>query len=90
MVLEDAPDLILLDVMMPGMDGFEVCGKLKADAATEGIPIIFLTAKTDPADRAKGLELGAIDYIIKPIDIPDVQNREKKQLERILKIMPDN
>lgn len=68
---KDLPDLILLDVMMPGMDGFEVCSKLKADPVTEEIPIIFLTAKTESVDESKGLELGAVDYINKPI-VPEI------------------
>jgi putative two-component system response regulator len=62
-----APDLILLDVMMPEMDGYEVCERLKADAVTRGIPVIFLTAKSEEQDEAKGLKLGAVDYISKPI-----------------------
>ncbi|NQU57976.1 MAG: response regulator [Rhodospirillales bacterium] len=65
------PDLILLDVMMPGIDGFEVCKLLKADPDTQQVPIIFLTGKADEKDIARGLELGAIDYITKPFD-PDI------------------
>ncbi|MDY0163049.1 EAL domain-containing protein [Desulfobotulus sp.] len=64
---ETRPDLILLDVMMPGMDGFSVCRELKADEETRRIPVIFVTAKTDTADEAEGLALGAVDYIRKPI-----------------------
>ncbi|MGH6867052.1 MAG: response regulator [Methyloceanibacter sp.] len=60
----EKPDLILLDVMMPGMDGFEVCQKLKANPATAEIPIIFLTAKTDSIDEEKGFAMGAVDYIL--------------------------
>src|SRR5665811_1583998 len=66
----DKPDLILLDVMMPGMDGFEVCRRLKADSTTHEIPIIFLTAKTDSVDEEKGFEVGAVDYIHKPFSAP--------------------
>src|SRR5450830_1065774 len=65
-----APDLILLDIMMPGMDGYEVCRRLKADPATRDIPVIFLTARADVADEALGLALGAVDYICK-VGIPD-------------------
>lgn len=65
------PDLILLDVMMPGMDGFEVCKRLKADPDTQPIPVVFITAKSDENDITLGLELGAIDYITKPFD-PDI------------------
>ena len=61
------PDLILLDIMMPYMDGYEVCRRLKHNDRTRGIPIIFVTAMTDMEDETKGLELGAVDYITKPI-----------------------
>ena len=62
------PDLILLDVLMPGMDGFEVCRQLKLDPATRDIPVIFLTGETDPTSEAKGLELGAVAFVLKPAD----------------------
>ena len=74
------PDLILLDVMMPNMDGYEVCKHLKADPGTEQIPIIFLTARMDVDDEKRGLELGAVDYITKPISPPILQARVKSQL----------
>jgi putative two-component system response regulator len=64
------PDLILLDIMMPEMDGYEVCRRLKADAATRDIPIIFLTAKSDTEAEKMGLDLGAVDYLTKPISPP--------------------
>jgi PleD family two-component response regulator len=67
---EDPPDLILLDIMMPGMDGYEVCRQLKSDSQTADIPVIFLTAMTAVIDEAKGFELGAADYITKPIRTP--------------------
>jgi putative two-component system response regulator len=63
-----SPDLILLDINMPGMDGYEVCGKLKSDENTARIPVVFLTAELDSASRQKGLELGAADYVTKPIN----------------------
>lgn len=69
------PDLILLDIMMPEMDGYEVCRQLKADPLTEHIPIIFLTAKTQEGDETKGFELGAVDYITKPIVPPILMAR---------------
>lgn len=64
-------DLILLDIMMPGMDGFDVCKQLKADEATANTPVIFLTAKTEVSDMTKGLNIGAVDYITKPLQ-PEV------------------
>ena len=70
-----APDLILLDIMMPGMDGYEVCRQLKADAQTRHIPVIFLTARADIDDECQGLQLGAVDYITKPIVAPIVLAR---------------
>ena len=75
------PDLVLLDIMMPGIDGYEVCSRLKMDGATKNIPIIFLTAMAEVADEAKGLALGAVDYITKPF-MPDlVKARVKNQLQ---------
>ncbi len=75
-----APDLILLDVMMPGIDGYEVCARLKASPTTRDIPIIFLTAKSDVADETRGFSLGAVDYITKPISPPIVLARVRTQL----------
>jgi len=75
------PDIILLDIMMPGMSGYEVCEQLKADPETRRIPIIFLTAMTGAEDEKKGLDLGAADYITKPISPPIVMARVKTQLE---------
>jgi len=69
------PDMILLDIMMPGMDGYEVCRQLKTDPATSDIPIIFVTARTEVADETLGFELGAVDYITKPISPPIVRAR---------------
>jgi len=74
------PDLILLDIMMPGMDGYEVCERLKHDPKTANIPVIFLTAKGEMADQKDGLELGAVDYITKPINPPIVLARVKNHL----------
>ncbi len=78
---DPAPDIILLDVMMPEMDGYEVCANLKADAKTSDIPIIFVTAMSDTQDETRGLELGAVDYITKPISPPVVLARVKNHLE---------
>ncbi len=74
------PDLILLDVVMPGMDGFEVCKRLKADESTRHIPVIFVTAHTDPAQETHGLSLGAVDFIAKPINPDVVRARVKTHL----------
>jgi putative two-component system response regulator len=74
------PDLILLDIMMPRMDGYEVCEKLKSQAHTKDIPVIFLTAKSEPEDEARGLALGAVDYITKPISPPILKERVKNHL----------
>ena len=71
----EKPDLILLDVMMPGMDGYEVCRRLKVNPVTREIPVIFLTAKTDALDEENGFEVGAVDYIHKPFSGPLVLAR---------------
>ena len=72
---DERPDLILLDITMPGMDGYEVCRRLKANPATSGIPVIFLTAKTEAEDEEKGFEVGAVDYVHKPFSAPIVLAR---------------
>ncbi len=77
---ENTPDLILLDIMMPEMDGYEVCRRLKASAQTCDIPVIFLTAKAEVDDEKKGFELGAVDYITKPISPPIVMARVRTHL----------
>ena len=88
------PDLILLDIMMPGMDGYEVCSRLKANIETQNIPVIFITAKDEPMDEIHGFEVGAVDYITKPISPPVVLARvrthlalhnQKWELERLVK-----
>lgn len=75
------PDIILLDIMMPGMSGYEVCQKLKDDRQTADIPIIFLTALAEEENEERGITLGAVDYITKPFSIPIVQARIKTQLD---------
>ncbi len=77
---KNPPDIILLDVMMPGIDGYEVCRRLKDDYKTRNIPVIFVTAKIAMADEIRGLELGAVDYIGKPISPPIVKARVKTHL----------
>jgi putative two-component system response regulator len=75
------PDLVLLDIMMPEMDGYEVCRRLKAEEATRSVPVIFLTAKTETEDEELGFSLGAVDFIHKPISPPIVAVRVKTHLE---------
>ena len=82
------PDLILLDVMMPGIDGFETCRRLKADEETRNIPVIFMTALTSPEDKVKGLEVGGVDYVTKPIQHEEVYARILTHL-RIQKLTRD-
>jgi signal transduction histidine kinase len=86
------PDVILLDVMMPGMDGFETCQHLKANPVTQAIPVIFMTALSDPIDKVRGFELGAADYITKPLHQEEVVARvnahltlyrQKQEIERL-------
>jgi PAS domain S-box-containing protein len=69
------PDLILLDVMMPGIDGFETCRRLKANPATQDIPVIFMTALSEAVDKVKGFSLGAVDYVTKPMQQEEVRAR---------------
>jgi diguanylate cyclase (GGDEF)-like protein len=75
------PDLVLLDVVMPGIDGFEVCARLKRDPETRDIPVVFVTARSDIADETRGLEAGAIDFITKPFSPPIVRARVRNHLE---------
>ncbi len=82
----DPPDLILLDIMMPGMDGYEVCRNLKGESQTADIPIIFLTAKSEVEDEERGFELGAVDYITKPISPPILLARVRTHL-RLKRVM---
>ncbi|MES0490685.1 MAG: response regulator [Leptospirales bacterium] len=77
---EKKPDLILLDVMMPGMDGYEVIERLKSDKISNGIPVIFITAMSEIEDEQKGFSLGAVDYIAKPFSIPIVTERVKTHI----------
>jgi len=85
--LDGPPDLILLDVMMPGMDGYEVCRRLKENPKTADIPIIFITARSEIEDEQRGLDLGAVDYITKPISPPILAARVRTHLR--LKDMRD-
>lgn len=84
------PDLLILDLMLPDMDGIEVCKRLKQDAKTAHLPIIMLTAKGDEFDRVLGLELGADDYITKPFSVRELVARVKAVLRRYQSVEPEN
>ncbi len=88
---DSPPDLILLDIMMPGLDGYEVCRRLKADKRSADIPVVFLTVKSEVDDEVRGFELGAVDYIAKPMSPPIVKSRVKNHLllARARKILED-
>ena len=81
--IEERPDLVILDIRLPDIDGYEVARRLRSDRRTKNIPIIFLTEKRDRADRLQGLELGADDYITKPFDIQELRLRVRNSLERL-------
>ncbi len=76
----DLPDLILLDIMMPDIDGFEVCKRLKGNPETDNIPIVFLSALTEEKEKQKGLDFGAVDFITKPFEVSEIQSKVKKYL----------
>lgn len=76
----EPPDLILLDIKMPEMDGFEVCERLKADEVLKDIPVIFTTALTDTAEKVKAFSLGAVDYVTKPFQVEEVEARVRTHL----------
>jgi len=80
LVAQEPPDLILLDVMMPDLDGIEVCRRLQADEATRHIPVIFITARSTKAGKLEGLGVGAVDYITKPLDLDETLARVRTQL----------
>jgi DNA-binding response OmpR family regulator len=79
------PDLVILDVMMPGVDGYEVCRRLRADSATAHLPIIMLTARAEEADKVVGLELGADDYLAKPFGERELLARVRALLRRVVR-----
>lgn len=80
---QEQPDLVLLDVMMPGMSGYEVCAALKANPATASVPVIFVTALTETDDEVEGFEAGAVDYITKPVSPPVVRARVRTHLSLV-------
>lgn len=81
MVQETPPDLILLDVMMPDIDGYEVCRRLKEDVATHRIPVIFLTARTDTEDIVRGFDVGGVDYVAKPFRPAELEARVRTHIQ---------
>lgn len=83
LVRQEQPDLVLLDVMMPGMSGYEVCAALKANPATASVPVIFVTALTETDDELEGFEAGAVDYITKPVSPPIVRARVRTHLSLV-------
>jgi two-component system alkaline phosphatase synthesis response regulator PhoP len=82
LIVRDHPELIILDLMLPGLDGLELCRRLRSQSATQGIPIIMLTAKAEEVDRIVGLELGADDYVSKPFSTRELVARVKAVLRR--------
>jgi DNA-binding response OmpR family regulator len=81
----EAPDVILLDVMMPGLDGWRVAEELLDDERTEGIPIVFLTARAELRDRARGIDLGGVDYVTKPFNPVELAPLVRQLLDRVHK-----
>ncbi|MCG6903043.1 MAG: phosphate regulon transcriptional regulator PhoB [Rhodobacter sp.] len=82
LVDEEVPDLILLDWMLPGVSGIEICRRLKSRAATRAVPIIMLSARSEEVDRVRGLETGADDYMVKPYSVVELMARIRTQLRR--------
>ena len=82
LVAEEAPDLVVLDWMLPNVSGIEVCRRVKADPGTRHIPIIMLSARSDEGDRVRGLETGADDYVVKPYSVVELMARVRTQLRR--------
>ncbi|CAN0598324.1 unnamed protein product [Ectocarpus sp. 12 AP-2014] len=83
LVQETQPDVIILDWMLPGVSGIEICRRLKTNTATRGIPVIMLTARSEEADRVRGLETGADDYVVKPYSVIELMARVRTQLRRV-------
>ncbi len=82
LVEEAPPDVIILDWMLPGVSGIEICRRLKSRAETRNIPVIMLTARSEEGDRVRGLEIGADDYVIKPYSVAELMARVRTQLRR--------
>ena len=82
------PDAVVLDVMLPGLDGFSICEELRADAALQDVPVVFLTARTEEADRLRGLEIGGDDYVVKPFSVRELVARVKLRLRARGRLVP--
>jgi len=80
--IDSAPSLILLDIMMPGVDGYDTCRQLKSDQRTHGVPVIFITGQGDPRTRTRGMQLGADDCLDKPFDPRDLSRRVRMAIQR--------
>ena len=80
---ESAPDIVVLDWMLPGVSGIEICRRLKSNPASRGVPIIMLSARSEEVDRVRGLETGADDYVVKPYSLVELMARVKTQLRRV-------
>ncbi|MEQ9693852.1 phosphate regulon transcriptional regulator PhoB [Shimia sp. SDUM112013] len=83
LVEEEAPDIIVLDWMLPGISGIEICRRLKTKPQTNGIPVIMLSARSEEVDRVRGLETGADDYVVKPYSVLELMARVRSQLRRV-------
>lgn len=83
LVAETQPDVIILDWMLPGVSGIEICRRLKANTGTRAIPVIMLTARSEESDRVRGLETGADDYVLKPYSVVELMARVRTQLRRV-------
>ncbi len=85
-ISEDPPDIILLDIMMPGIDGFEILDKLSQEESKQKIPVIMVTSKNEDTDKERAFKSGAVEYIVKPIDIEELLAKVEKTLEKISSI----
>lgn len=83
LVDEEAPDIIVLDWMLPGISGIEICRRLKSKSQTRGIPVLMLSARSEEVDRVRGLETGADDYVVKPYSVLELMARVRNQLRRV-------
>ena len=83
LIQEEAPDIIVLDWMLPGISGIEICRRVKTRAETRGIPVIMLSARAEEVDRVRGLETGADDYVVKPYSVLELMARVRNQLRRV-------